>query len=52
MEVADECDDPNVIHSWNKFKHEVIKKLNYYKKHFSLTKEKQVLLETALDVTV
>ena len=40
MKVADECDDPNVIHRWNRFKREVIKKQNYYKKHFSLTKEK------------
>ena len=26
MEVADECDDPNAIHLWNRFKCEVIKK--------------------------
>ena len=25
MEVADECDDPNAIHRWNRFKREVIK---------------------------
>ena len=52
MEVADECDDPNTIHRWNRFKHKVIKKPNYYKNHFSLTEEKRELLETALDVTV
>ena len=52
MEVADECDDPNAIHQWNKFKREVIKKPNYYKNHFSLTKEKRELIETALDVTI
>ena len=52
MVVADEFDDPNVIHLWNRFKREVIKKPNYYKNHFSLTKEKQELLETALDVTI
>ena len=52
MEVADECDDPNAIHRWNRFKREVIKKPNYYKNHFSLTKEKRELLETALDVTI
>ena len=34
MEVADKCDDPNAIHRWNRFKHEVIKKPNYYKKPF------------------
>ena len=52
MEVADERDDPNAIHRWNMFKPEVIKKPNYYRNHFSLTKEKQELLETALDVII
>ena len=52
MEVADECDDPNAIHRWNRFKCEVIKKPNYYKNHFRLTEEKRELLETALDVTI
>ena len=52
MEVADECDDPNAIHRWNRFKCEVIKKPNYYKYHFNLTKEKQEFLENALDVTI
>ena len=52
MEVADEWDNPNAIHRWNRFKHEVIKKPNYYRNHFSLTKEKRELLETALDVTI
>ena len=52
MEVAEKCDDPNVIHRLNRFKREVIKKPNYYKNNFSLTKEKQALLETALDVTI
>ena len=52
MRVVDECNDPSAIHQWNRFKREVIKKLNYYKNHFSLTKEKRELLETALDVTI
>ena len=52
MEVADECDDPNAIHRWNRFKREVIRKTNYYKNHFRLTKEKRELLETALNVTI
>ena len=52
MEVVDRCDDPNAIHRWNRFKHELNKKPNYYKNHFSLTKEKRKLLETALDVTI
>ena len=52
MELADECDDPNPIHRWYRFKCKVIKKPNYYKNHFSLTEEEQALLETALDVTV
>ena len=29
-----------------------IKKPNYYKNHFSLTKEKGALLETSLDVSI
>ena len=41
MEVADQCNDLNGIHRWNRFKCEVIKKLNYYKNQFSLTKENQ-----------
>ena len=40
MEEAGRCDDPNGLHRWNIFKSEVIKKPNYYKKHFSLTEEK------------
>ena len=52
MEVADECDDPNAIHRWCRFKREVIKKPNYYKNHFSLTEEKRALLQTALDVNI
>ena len=52
MEVADDCDDPNAIHRWCRFKCEVIKKPNYHKNHFKLTEDKQTLLETALDVTI
>ena len=52
MEVVDECDNPNAIHQWNRFKHEVIKKPDYYKNHFRLTKKKRELLETTLDVTI
>ena len=52
MEVADECDDPDAIHWWNRSKCEVIKKPNYYINHFRLTEEKGSLLETALDVTI
>ena len=51
IEVVDKCDDPNVIHQWNRFKREVFRKPNYYNNHFSQTKEKRQLLETALDVT-
>ena len=40
MEVADEYDDPNAIHRWNRFKREVIKKPNYYKNLSRLTEEK------------
>ena len=52
MEVADQCDHPNAINRWNRFKREVIKKPNYYKNHFRLTEEKQALLESALVVTL
>ena len=52
MEVVEKCDDPNAIHRWSRFKHEVIKKPNYYENHSSLMKEKWELLETALDVTI
>ena len=41
LEVANECDDPKANYRWNRFKGEVIKKRNYYKNHFSLTKEKE-----------
>ena len=52
MEVADECDDPNAIYRWCRFKSEGIKKPNYYKNHFSLTEEEGVLLEISLDVNI
>ena len=52
MEEAGRCDDPNAIHQWNIFKSGVIKKPNYYKNHFSLTEEKQELLQNILDVTI
>ena len=39
MEVVHRCHDANAIHRWNRFKREVNKKPNYYKNHFSLTKE-------------
>ena len=52
MEVVDECDNPNAIHRWYRFKHEVIKKPNYYKNRFILTEEKRAFLETALDVNI
>ena len=40
MEVADECDDQDPIHPWNRFKREVIKKPEYSKNHFSLMEKK------------
>ena len=52
MEVADECDDPNAIHRWCRFKCKVIKKPKYYKNHLGLTEEKRALLETSLDATI
>ena len=52
MEEAGSCDDPKGIHRWNIFKSEVTEKPNYYKIHFSLTQEKQEILEAVLDVTI
>ena len=53
MMVVDECNDPNAICLWNRFKREVIKKPNYYKNHFSRTEKAFLkLLETALDFTI
>ena len=52
VEVAYECDDSNTIHRWCRFKCEVIKKPNYYKNHFGLTKVKRALIKTALEVCV
>ena len=52
MQVLDECDDPNGIHRWNRFKIGMIKKPNYYNNHFSLTEENRELLETLLDISL
>ena len=52
LEEADRCVDPNPIHRWNIFKHELIEKPNYYKNHFSLTEEKEEILEIILGVTI
>ena len=52
MKLADECNDPNAFDRWTRFKREVIEKPIYYKNHFSLTKAKRELLETAMDVTI
>ena len=51
MEEAGRCDDPNAIHGWNILKNKVIEK-PFYINHFSLTEEKQELLEAVLDVTI
>jgi len=51
MAVLEECDDPNAMHRWCRFKVDVIKKPFYYKNHFSLdTLEKRELFETAFDI--
>ena len=41
MEAVDKCDDQNAIHRWNRFRREMIKKPNYYKNQFRLTKKKR-----------
>ena len=50
MEEVSRCDVPNATHQWNILQGEMIKKSNYCKNHFSLTEEKQELLENVLDV--
>ena len=48
MEAVDKCDDPNAIHRRNRFRREMIKKPNYYKNQFRLTKEKRKLLDVSI----
>ena len=52
MVVVDECNDPNVTHRSNRFKREVIMKLNYYKNHFSLTEKKGALFDTSIHFAI
>ena len=45
-----ECDDPNAVHCWNRFKTDILTKQNYYRNHFSLAEEVQELFEDMFDV--
>ena len=45
-----ECDDPNAVHCWNRFKTDILTKQNYYRNHFSLPEEVQELFEDMFDV--
>ena len=45
-----ECDDPNAVHCWNRFKTDILTKQNYYRNHFSLPEEVQELFEDMFDI--
>ena len=45
-----ECDDPNAVHCWNRFKTDILTKQNYYRNHFSLPEDVQELFEDMFDV--
>ena len=50
MIVLDECDDPNAIHRWNRFKHDSVH--DFKRNHFNLDGEGRELFETAFDIVV
>ena len=50
MIILGECDDPNSIHRWNRFKSDSV--YDFYRNHFSLDREARELFETAFDIAV
>ncbi len=50
MTVLDECNDPNAVHRWNRFKSESVH--DFYRNHFNLDREGRELFETAFDILV
>lgn len=50
MTILDECDDPNAIHRWNRFKNDSVH--DFYRNHFNLDREGKELFETAFDIVV
>ena len=47
-----ECDDPNAIHAWNRFKTDLLGKDNYYLNHFSLPEEHRGFFEDIFDINL
>ena len=45
-----ECDDPNAVHCWNRFKTDILTKHNYYRNHFSLPEEVRELFEGMFNI--
>jgi len=53
MDVLEpECDDPNAIHAWNRFKHRILTKENYYRNHFTLPDDTIELFEDLFNIQV
>ena len=50
MIILGECDDPNSIHRWNRFKSDSV--YDFYRNHFNLDREARELFETAFDIAV
>lgn len=48
MVVLDQCDDPNSVHSWCRFRKDIIE--DFYKNHFNLTEEAKDTLEAVFNV--
>ena len=44
------CEDANAIHCFNKFKRDLVGKINYYKNHFSLREELRKFFEDFFDI--
>jgi len=47
-----ECDDPNAVHAWNRFKRGVLTRANYYRNHFNLPEEARELFEDVFSIRV
>ena len=53
MQIIGECDDPNAVHRWCRFRDKTIQKPHFWKNHFSLdTQEKRELFEITFDVEI
>ena len=51
MEVKElKCEDGNPIHCWNRFKRDLLEKVNYYKNYFSLPEEHREFFKDLFDI--